>query len=175
MFPVLETERLLLREIVPQDAPHIYSFFSDDRVTKLYGINTFTNIEEAESLIASFSSNFDEKRGIRWGIEIKEQQGLIGTIGFNLLSPMHRRAEIGYELHPNYWRKGYAKEALQKLMEYGLNEMALIRIGAVVFIENIPSNELLKKLGFQHEGVLKQYMYQNGAAHDVNIYSILKD
>jgi len=60
-------------------------------------------------------------------------------------------------------------------MEYGLNEMALTRIGAVVFIENIPSNELLKKLGFQHEGVLKQYMYQNGVAHDVNIYAKVKN
>lgn len=84
MFPTLSTDRLVLREIFQEDAEAIYSNFSDDRVTKLYGMNTFTKLEEAENLINAFSSNFKQKRGMRWGIERKDKKGLIGTIGFNL-------------------------------------------------------------------------------------------
>lgn len=173
MFPILETERLLLREIVIEDAQSIYDCFSNHNVTRYYGQDTLTNIEEAMQFIDFFSKNYKEKRGIRWGIQIKGEKGIIGTIGFNAWSLKHRRAEIGYELHPDYWRKGYAREAILEVISYGFKELNLTRIGAVVFIENEASNELLKKLGFEKEGLLRKYMYQNGKAHDTYIYSIL--
>ena len=174
MFPTLTTDRLVLREISHQDAEDIYSYFSDERVTKYYGMNTFKNIEEAENLIEAFSSNFSQKRGIRWAIERKDTKGLIGTIGFNLWSPTHKRAEIGYEIHPDFWRVGYTSEALNRVVEYGFNELELTRIGAVVFLENSASNQLLLKNGFEKEGILKKYMYQNNVPYDVNIFSKLK-
>lgn len=171
MFPTLTTERLILREIFQQDAQDIYSYFSDERVTKYYGMNTFVNLEEAENLISAFSSNSTQKKGIRWAIERKDTKGLIGTIGFNLWSPAHKRAEIGYEIHPDFWRMGYTSEALNTIIEYGFNELGLTRIAAVVFIENNASNQLLLKNGFKKEGILRNYMYQNNIAHDVNIFS----
>lgn len=53
--------------------------------------------------------------------------------------------------------------------------MNLTRIGAVVFLNNEASNKLLTNIGFQKEGVLKKYMYQNGIAHDTYVYSLLKN
>lgn len=88
--------------------------------------------------------------------------------------PKHKRAEIGYEIHPGHWRKGYSSEAVSKVLSYGFEVMNLTRIGAVVFIENEASNKLLTKMGFEKEGVLRKYMYQNGKAHDTNVYSLLK-
>lgn len=99
---------------------------------------------------------------------------MIGTVGFNAWSPKHKRAEIGYELHPEYWRKGYATEAVSEVISYGFKELDLTRIGAIVFIENKASNELLTKLGFQKEGVLRNYMYQNGVPYDTYVYSLLR-
>ncbi|EZP76902.1 N-acetyltransferase [Parageobacillus genomosp. 1] len=174
MFPILETERLLLREIVKEDAQGIFDCFSNSDVTRYYGLDPLTSIEQAEELVESFAKNYKEKRGIRWGIEIKGKKGIIGTIGFNAWSPKHKRAEIGYELHPKYWRKGYATEAVSAVISYGFKELDLTRIGAVVFLENKASNELLTKLGFQKEGVLRSYMYQNGVPYDTNVYSLLK-
>jgi [ribosomal protein S5]-alanine N-acetyltransferase len=174
MFPILETERLLLREIVKEDVQGIFDCFSKSDVTRYYGLDTFTNIEQAIELVELFAKNYKEKRGIRWGIEIKGKKGIIGTIGFNAWSPKHKRAEIGYELHPEYWRKGYATEAVSEVISYGFNELDLTRIGAVVFLENIASNKLLTKLGFQLEGVLRNYMYQNGVPYDTNVYSLVK-
>jgi [ribosomal protein S5]-alanine N-acetyltransferase len=174
MFPTLETERLRLREIVGEDAQGIFECFSNKDVTRYYGQDTLTSTEQAEQFVEFFAKNYKEKRGIRWGIELKEKEGIIGTIGFNVWSPKHKRAEIGYELHPLYWRKGYATEAVSKVISYGFNEFDLTRIGAVVFFENKSSNELLIKLGFEKEGVLRSYMYQNGVPYDTNVYSLLK-
>lgn len=87
--------------------------------------------------------------------------------------PKQRRAEIGYEIHPEYWKKGYATEAALKIISFGFDSLELIRIGAIIFPENEPSNKLLNKLGFQKEGILGSYIYQNGASNDVYAYSIL--
>ncbi|MFE0505681.1 GNAT family N-acetyltransferase [Peribacillus butanolivorans] len=175
MFPILETERLILREIAKEDAEGIFACFSNENVTRYYGQETLESIEEAEKFVDFFSNNYNEKRGIRWGIEKKETKGIIGTIGFNAWLPKHKRAEIGYEIHPEQWGKGYASEAVSRVLTYGFDVMNLTRIGAVVFLNNEASNKLLTNIGFQKEGVLKKYMYQNGVAHDTYVYSLLKN
>lgn len=175
MFPILETERLILRELTQDDAQSVFKCFSNEDVTRYYGQEPFIEMRQAENLVKLFSKNFAEKRGIRWGIERKETKDIIGTIGFNVWSPTHRRAEIGYEIHPDYWRKGYTQEAVSKIVSYGFGHMGLTRIGAVVFLENEASNKLLTKVGFVKEGTLRDYIYQNGQSHDTFIYSILKN
>ncbi|OZI11119.1 GNAT family N-acetyltransferase [Bacillaceae bacterium SAS-127] len=174
MFPVLETERLILREITKEDSEGIFACFSNNDVTRYYGQATLESIEQAEKFVNFFAQNYNEKRGIRWGIERKDTKGIIGTIGFNAWVPKHKRAEIGYELHPTQWRKGYALEAISKVLSYGFEVMDLTRVGAVVFLENEASNNLLIKMGFQQEGILRNYMYQNGKSYDTNVYSLLK-
>ncbi|MCR6109628.1 GNAT family N-acetyltransferase [Bacillus sp. A301a_S52] len=173
MFPNLETERLILREITHNDAESIFSFFSNDNVTRFYGQDLLETIDQASDFVDFFAKNFEEKKGIRWGIERKGEKELIGTIGFNAWSPKHKRAEIGYEIHPDYWRNGYMFEAVSRIISYGSETLGLTRIGAVVFIENAASNNLLTKIGFQQEGILKNYMYQNGMVYDTYIYSFL--
>ncbi|MEH6941315.1 GNAT family N-acetyltransferase [Bacillus sp. JJ722] len=175
MFPILETERLVLREITNKDVEAVFSCFSNENVTRYYGQEPLQNIKQAEKLVDLFSQNYNEQKGIRWGIERKETKGIIGTIGFNGWSPKHKRAELGYEIHPDYWRKGYTSEAVAEIITYGLKVMELNRIGAVVFIDNEASNNLLIKFGFQKEGVLRKYMFQNGKAHDTNVYSFIKE
>lgn len=90
------------------------------------------------------------------------------------MAQKHRRAEIGYEIIPAHWRNGFASEAVSEVVSYGFAALGLTRIGAVVFTENEASNRLLVKMGFQKEGVLRQYMYQNGIPYDTNMYSLLK-
>ena len=175
MFPVLETERLILRELTKEDAEGVFACFSNDIVTRYYGQDTLDNIGQAEKFIDFFTKNYHEKRGIRWGIEMRGTKGIIGKIGFNAWLPKHKRAELGNEIHPEHWRKGYASEAVSRVLSYGFDVMDLTRIGAVVFIGNDASHKLLTKIGFQKEGVLKKYMYQNGVANDTYVYSLLKN
>ncbi|WP_027964045.1 GNAT family N-acetyltransferase [Halalkalibacillus halophilus] len=173
MIPTLETDRLLLREITKNDAEGIFACFSNHKVTKYYGQEMLESIDQAEAIVDFFERSYKEKRGIRWGIERKGSPGIIGTIGFNAWTPKHRRAEIGYEIHPDQWRKGYTSEALLKVIHFGFEELGLTRVGAIVFKENTASNHLLSKVGFQKEGLLKNYMYQDGKAYDTYVYSLL--
>lgn len=174
MFPKLETDRLKLRKLTQADVPAIFHCLSNEEVTRYYGQEPFIEKQQAEQLIKLFDKNYEEKRGIRWGIERKETGEVMGTIGYHLWSAPHKRAEIGYEIHPDYWRQGYIKEAIQQVIAYGFEHMNLQRIGAVVYLENEASNQLLLKLGFQQEGILRVYMVQNEKAYDTFIYSLLK-
>lgn len=173
VFPVLETDRLTLREITEEDAGDLFINFSNAEVMKHYGSEPLENIEEARGLIHSFHIGFYENKAIRWGIQLKNENSLIGTVGFHAVSSKHRRAEIGYEMNPTYWGQGLATEAIGKAVEYGFNEMKLNRIGAIVFLDNRNSNELLLKLGFKNEGILRDYMVQAGVYYDTNVYSLL--
>jgi [ribosomal protein S5]-alanine N-acetyltransferase len=173
-FPILETERLHLIDITQNHANSLFEILSLDEVTKYYGTDTFTSIEEAKKLIDMFQKNYYEKRSIRWGIILKENNKFIGTVGLNGLQLKNKKAEIGYEIHPSYWRKSYTTEAIREVLRYSYVELKLNRIGAVVYLENEASSKLLEKLGFSKEGVLRDYLYQNDQFHTTYMFSLLK-
>jgi len=173
MFPILHTDRLVLRELTVNDAQAILNCFSNSDVLRHYGQNPLTSLDQVRQIINNFSKNYNEKRGIKWGIELKGQAGIIGTIGFQEWSTEHKRAEISYALFPESWGKGYALEAVNKVISFGFQEMELVRIGAIVFTENDASNRLLIKAGFEKEGLLKKYMHQNNVPYDTYIYSLI--
>ncbi|PLT31903.1 GNAT family N-acetyltransferase [Peribacillus deserti] len=173
-FPELNTQRLILKEITEEDAQRLYEIFSSQEVTRYYGMDPFTTIEQAANLIHSFQKTFTEKRAVRWGIILKENGTLIGTIGLNNLQVGNKRTEIGYELHPDYWRKGYVSEALQEVLRHIFEDIGIHRAGAVTFPENKASSDLLKKLSFKEEGLLRGYIFQGGSSHDACVFSLLK-
>lgn len=148
-FPKLETERLLLRELTLLDAEAMFHYFSKESVIRYFGMDSFENIEQAKTTIQTFRKRNEEGSVFRWGIEKKGTDQLIGTCGFHLINKHHKRAEIGYELDDTYWGQGYATEALQAMLAYGFETLHLIRIAAVVYIENEASRNLLKKQGFK--------------------------
>ncbi|WP_335872006.1 GNAT family N-acetyltransferase [Bacillus sp. 2205SS5-2] len=170
----LQTNRLVLREITEEDAEALFLYFSQDVAMKFYGQNPFQHLDQAVRLTRAMKNAEIEKKAFRWGMESKETGKLIGTIGFNQYQPWNNKAEIGYDLNPEYWRKGYTEEALRAILSYGFEELDLHRIGATVFLENEPSYKLLEKLGFSREGVLRDYLYSYESFHDVFMYSLLK-
>lgn len=171
-FPVLSTKRLSLTEIKEGHVASIYSIFSNEEVMKYYGMSPFSNEEQAATIIKSFATGYEQKRSMRWGIEWKETGELIGTVGLNNLSIPSKRTEIGYELLPTHWRKGIVAEAVEAVINYCFNELKLYRIGAVTFPQNEASYTLLLKLGFEKEGLLKGYLYQDNKSHDAFIFSL---
>jgi [ribosomal protein S5]-alanine N-acetyltransferase len=173
-FPILETKRLKLIEITHQHVEYLYEILSLEEVTRYYGTNPFTLPAEASRLIDMFHKNLLDKRGIRWGIKLKENQKIIGTVGLNGLQLKNKRAEIGYELHPAYWRMGYGEEAIKEVIRFSFNQLDLFRIGAVVYPENEASIKLLLKLCFTKEGLLRGYIQQNEQFHDTYVLSLLK-
>ena len=172
-FPILKTERLDLVEIQQKYLSDIYFLFSDKKVTEYYNLLPLKSEQEGQKLLDWFRNRFKEGLGIRWGIALKGETNIIGTIGFNNYAQKHR-ANIGYDLKSSYWNKGYMTEALQAAIEFGFNVLDFNRIEAEVMQRNIISERLLKKLNFKREGVLRQWMLWNEQYYDMIMYSLLK-
>lgn len=172
VFPVLETERLRLREIEQGDAEFLYENFSKPEVTQYYGMEPFTDPEQGVRIAESFRNALAEKRGIRFAITLRETGEMIGTAGFNAWNPYHKRTEIGYELNPDHWGKGYVTEVIRAVVDYGFST-GLERIGAIITCDNPASRRAVEKNGFVREGLLRGYLQQGGTARDVYSYSLL--
>jgi ribosomal-protein-alanine N-acetyltransferase len=173
-FPQLETENLILRQIQLTDAEAMFKIFSDPSVTQYHDLDTATRIEQVQLLINRRAEFFKNGRRIRWGIARRTDNMIIGSCGYSHFGQASFRAELGYELAQAHWRKGVMTEALKVIVGFGFEEMRLNRIEAMVMLENIASIRLLEKLGFQEEGILREYGYWKGKFHDLKLFSRLK-
>ena len=172
-FPILTTPRLSLLEVELEHAPALFEVFSNPTAMKYYGMDPLKEITQAENIVKHMRNNFESKKGLRWAIFSKDENRFVGTIGLNNLVLSMKKAEVGFEIHPDYWRKGITSEALQAVLDYSFNELKLHRIGAVTFLANEASIGLLKKNGFVEEGKLRSYLFQNGQSYDAYLFSLL--
>ena len=156
-FPKVETRNLVLRRLQDSDSDALFKILADNEVTRYYDEASFTKVSQAGTQIEAWENGFVNKRCIRWGIARKSDGGIIGSCGYYGFHPWHKRASIGYELARPFWRQGIMTEALDAILDLGFNKMELNRIEAVVMPENSASIKLLEKLGFHHEGLLKEY------------------
>ncbi|WP_040225608.1 GNAT family N-acetyltransferase [Bhargavaea cecembensis] len=173
-FPVIFTERLILREATNEDAADMVHYLSDIRVVKHMGLAPFENTADALDEIAWYRSINAEGTGIRWAITLKDSGKMIGSCGFLNREPKHFRAEIGYELSHDYWGQGIAAEALRAVVQYGFSRLNLERIEALIEPANLPSIKLVERNGFLREGLLRHYEYTQGEFDDLYMYSLLK-
>lgn len=174
-FPIIETNRLILREVAMDDADDMYTYLSDNDVVKPMGLEPFETVEDAADEIEWYQSIYEKGTGIRWGITLKDEGKVIGSCGFLNRQPKHYRAEIGYELSQAHWGKGIASEVLEAVVKYGFEHFQLERIEALIELTNVPSQKLVEKQGFQREGLLRHYEFANGKFEDLYMYSILKE
>ncbi len=174
-FPELETERLLLRRLAQHDAPELFFLRSDDEVLKYIGKEPAKNLQEAEEFIKKIDDGIQANTNILWGIALKTNPSkLIGTICYWNIQKQNYRAEIGYVLHPQFWRQGIMKETINKIIEYGFNTMNLHSIEALIRADNDGSSAVLESTGFVKEGYLKEEFFFRGNFSDTIIYSRLQ-
>jgi ribosomal-protein-alanine N-acetyltransferase len=95
-FPVLETERLILRQPRLSDVADVFVFSSDPLVQK-YNAEPTTEVSEAEEIIRSYNAEYERNEGVIWDITLRGVETIIGMIGFHLWS-VHNRAMLGYDL-----------------------------------------------------------------------------
>ena len=170
----LQTERLTLRRVTPDDAPHMLSYLSKPEVVRHMGLNPFTSLDDALEEIAWYDSIVANGTGMRWGITLTGQDEVIGSCGFLNVASKHQRAEVGFELSPDHWGSGIASEALEAVVQHGFAELGFHRIEALVEPANIASQRLLERLGFTREGLLRGYEFTQGKYDDLYMYGRLK-
>ena len=171
-FPVIQTERLLLRQIQMKDAVEIMHMRQNKRVNQFIARNSMTGIEAAEELVKKTENAFESKTAIGWAGILRDGSGIIGTCGFNRIDYLNNRAEIGGELSVDYWGKNIALEAVQAIVSFGLEKMNLHAIEAFVSPGNRGAIFLLESLGFEKEAHFKDRVYFNGTYQDMAVYTL---
>ena len=173
-FPIIETERLILRKPTYNDVAPLFELTQDEEVMLYYGMEPFKEDSQAKKEIDWFLKIWEEGTGTRWIISQKNGNDFIGEIGFYDYKKDHKKAEIGYKLARRHWRKGYMSEALVAMLDYMYNNLELNRVQALVDPRNPASFLLLEKHGFQREGVLRDYEFERGDYVDLIMLSILR-
>jgi [ribosomal protein S5]-alanine N-acetyltransferase len=175
VFPTLETDRLILREITPGDAPELFAIHGDAEAMKWFGNDPLDSIDGALKLIEVFAEwRRMPNPGTRFGIELNDEPGLIGTCGLFRWNRSWQVCSIGYELAAAQQGKGYLNEAATAIVAWGFDAMQLNRVEAAIHPENAPSIALVKKIGFVEEGRAREAGFWGGKFHDLLQFSLLK-
>ncbi|NLR68600.1 GNAT family N-acetyltransferase [Chitinophaga varians] len=173
-LPVLSTEQLVLRPITEKDTAALFSLFSKEEVTRYMDIDAFTNITEATQIITYFRERWEKQEGMRWAITFKGKDELVGTCGFHHWNKTHYKIELGYDLLPSYWGKGIMTTAIGQILRFVFEELQLNRVEAFVDPLNAASSRLLGRVGFRHEGMLRDAFFEKGKFVDADLYSLLR-
>lgn len=176
-FPELTTERLLLRQFSLGDAPAVFEILRRQDVNQYLETDPLESIAEAQERIQARMGLFTTSMGYRWAITLREAPAVvIGSCGYFHVRRDTQTFETGFELHPDYWRQGIMTEAMQAMIQFSLgaqNPLQVHRLEALVAPDNAASLRLLEKLGFEREGVRRQFFFWKGCYQDVFLYALL--
>lgn len=153
----IETERLILRPFVAEDAEDMYrNWASDPEVTKYLTWPTHASVEISKMLLNDWIPRYDDGGYFNWAIEWKENGGVIGNISVVRLREDIDEAEIGYCMSKAYWGRGIMPEALKAVMDYLFDTAGMNRVSACHDANNPKSGRVMEKAGMKQEGVLRQ-------------------
>jgi ribosomal-protein-alanine N-acetyltransferase len=170
--PVLETERLRLRQILPKDAEDMFAYSKSAEVTRYLLWDVHPDAIYTEKYIAYLQERYAVGDFYDFAIEYKENGKMIGTVGFTSFDLPNRSAEVGYVIAPAYQGQGIATEALTRVIAFGFEKCALSRISAVCRRGNLASLRVMEKCGLKHEGVLRSAVLAKGEMRDVHVSAI---
>jgi len=173
-FPVLESDRLIFREFIASDAEDLFFIRSNEQIMEFMDTDKHSSVLESDSLILQIKQSFKNKTGINWAIVEKSSNKVIGYFGFWRLIREHCRAEIGFALKPEFWRKGFMSEAINTFVDFGFNKLKLHSIEANVNPANENSKLLLEKIGFVKEAYFRENYLYNGKFVDSVIYCLVE-
>ena len=175
-FPEITTERLVLRRMTAIDIPEILDLRSSEQVMRFIDRPRSKTLSDAQAYIDQVDASIQRGDGIMWAMALRTRPDrLIGCIGYWRIIREHYRAEVGYMLHPDHWRKGFTREALARLIDYAFGEMNLHSIEAHINPGNQASGQLLESFGFVREAYFREDYFFNGSFHDTAIYSLLDE
>lgn len=171
-FPLISTERLLLRAFDHSDIDSLFALRTNDNAMEYIKKERQTR-EEVGKMIERVQNDQQNNEAISWIISRHDDPMAIGTIGLWRVDRPHHRAEIGYMLHPDHWRKGYLTEAISAVMQFGFEVMKLHSIEGQVDPRNLASRGLLEKNGFVQEAYFKENYHFRGQFYDTVLYTKL--
>jgi ribosomal-protein-alanine N-acetyltransferase len=169
-FPIIKTDRLLLRQFVENDIENVFKGLSHPDIIKYYGVS-YQTLEATKEQMNFFTNLEKNGTGVWWAVCSADNKKFYGAGGLNSLSKEHKKAEIGFWLIPDYWGQGIMTEALPLICDYGFNNLGLHRIEGLVETENRNCKSAMAKLDFQYEGTMKECEIKNEQFISLDIYA----
>ena len=170
----LETERLILREFLPEDAPAMYkNWAADPEVTRFLTWPTHANLHITEEVIHQWIRGYQRPDFYQWAIELKELGQPVGSIAVVSYNNDVDSAQVGYCLGKQWWNRGIMTEALSAVMDFLFREVNARRVEARHDSRNPRSGAVMRKCGMEYEGTLRQSDKNNQGICDACWYAAL--
>ena len=173
--PILETERLILREMTAVDAEALFQVYCDPQWLRFWGFAADRNVLDTRTRIAHDRLANRRRVRLRWAITRRDDGQPIGSAGYYRFMPEHRRAEITYELCHSASGRGYMTEAVRAIVRFGFEHLGLHSIEAGIDPRNHASMAVVERVGFRREGYLRQNYLFAGEFCDTILYTMLDD
>lgn len=172
----LTTKRLAMAEVIALDIDDVHRLHSMPEVDEFNTLGIPVSINDTEALVTSWLLQRQAAPRMHFTLAIRllANNQFIGLLGLNLGKSNFKNSEVWYKLHPSYWRKGYATEALSRILNYAFAELELHRIEAGCAVDNIASIKVLERVGMIREGRKRQVLPIRGNWVDNYFYAILK-
>ena len=173
---VLETERLILRPFVEEDAGDMYrNWASDPNVTKYLTWPTHASVEVSAAVLADWIKQYAQKDYYTWAIVLKDLGQPIGSISVVSHDDATEQAVIGYCIGKIWWRQGITSEALGQVIDYLIGEVGMNRVEAYHDSNNPNSGAVMRKCGMTYEGTRRKCDRNNQGICDACYYAILAE
>jgi [ribosomal protein S5]-alanine N-acetyltransferase len=155
-FPILTTDRLVLRKLTDEDAWALFDYQSDQKNFPHVEMPIYHDISEALAFIKNKNEEINQNKHILWAIVGNQTNQIVGTISLWNFNNERQSAEFGYGLFPKYRGIGFMAEALAVTIEYGFKKLGLAFLEAYTSIANAKSIKLLQRAGFLYIGQIRE-------------------
>jgi RimJ/RimL family protein N-acetyltransferase len=170
---LIESERVSVRLTVESDLPALLALNGDAEVTKYLGFSPWQAMADAEAWFQRISTLQEDGSALEFVIVARQTCRVIGRCSLFSFDESNSQAGLGYGLARSHWGQGYMREALTALIDCAFLELQLRRLEATVEAPNTASSALLRRLGFTHEGVLRERWISHGDPLDAIVYGLL--
>jgi ribosomal-protein-alanine N-acetyltransferase len=169
---ILETERLRLAPLEEADAAEVFPLMADAEVMAFWDMPQVDDPDLVTKIVRSQVADAALGGSIIWSIRTLSDGDFVGTCDLSEIDRRHRRAEVGFMLGKGAWGQGYALEAMQAVVGYAAVS-GLRRLVARIHLGNKRSENLLEKLGFKEEGLLRGHVLRDGERRDCLMFGLL--
>lgn len=174
MLPALAASRLTLRMLRDDDVPALFAIFGDTGAMKYFGMPALKDAGGARRLLCDIRRFAESGTLFQWGIARNAGDAVIGTATLHHMDAPNRRAEIGFAVARDQWGRGYATEAVARLIRHAFDDLGMHRLEADPDPRNAASIRVLEKLGFKYEGLLRERYFHDGEPQDAAYYGLLR-
>lgn len=171
--PTIDLTGVRLRGLRPEDALAWHAYLGDPLVTEFTSYPVMS-LEAVQSMIERCLAGYAAGTSCTWAVTTEADDSLIGTCGFNALSPSQGWAELAYDLGRAYWGHGFISQAVSACLRWAFEQPAINRVHAFVMVGNERSERVLEGARFAREGRLRAFRICRGQPRDYWVYSILR-